>query len=504
VCNADLDWFDEQQWQNVLHNTRLFARAALFGRCAGIVFDPEDYGQPVFSYQAAKHRDTKSFGEYGARVRHCGEEWIRAVQEELPHARILDLWLTEAFITGDDRLLWSGALRPEEVRPKLPGYGYGLLSDFVNGMLAGAAPETRIIDGNEGAYYYESQAEYAGFRRFSQELLAPAYIDPDLREKYRTQVQPGSSYYDGYCYGEFRRTPAGHLTTREQARWLEHNVYWALKSTDEYVWEWAQSSNWWTGDLLPGYENAVRSACRKVKAGEPLGFDMSSVFDAMLQREAARRPVSRAPRLLGANPAALDGKAEGPLWDQMAALSAFEPMLDWNIPARTTAARVGYDDHALCVTVRCDEPDPGRMWLRAGTHDAPWIIWDDNVEILIASPGATFPVHQFILNAAGSTLDAVYAARDSRQDLSYGPDWEGRAYMGNDFWSATIVIPWAALGRQAPRPGDELPVNVTRYRSQGPEGEKSSWSPALRSEDVFPRFGKARVDPRSFGTLVMD
>ena len=503
VCNADLDWFDEEQWQAVLHNTRIFAKAALFGRCAGIVFDPEDYGHPVFSYRRAKHRQTKSFEEYEARLKHCGEEWIRAVQEELPNARILDLWYTGAFVSGDDRALWSGKMTPDQARAGLRGQGYGLVPAFMNGMLRGAAPTTVIVDGNEGAYYYESKEEFLGFARYSKELLARAYVAPDLQAKYQAQVQTGSSYYNGYCYGHFRHTPAPNLTDAEKAKWLEHNVYWALSTSDEYVWEWLERMDWWQNELEPGYEEAVRSARRKVDAGEPLGFEMAPIFEAMKQRARARQATAHATRIGGSAAApVIDGVLDDAVWQQAQPL-AFGHMLDCNDPAQATEARVRYDDQALYIAFKCIEPSPEKMHVGVAERDRPWIVWDDNVEAVVASPATDFPVYRFMVNAKGATWDAIY--KDDREpDSSYDPEWQAAARVGSDSWSAEMAIPWTALGMAPPQPGMQIRINLTRYRSQGRQCEKTSWSPATCWDNVFPRFDKARIEPGMFGVLTLD
>jgi len=499
VCNADLDWFDEEQWQAVLHNTRIFAKAALFGRCAGIVFDPENYGFPVFSYPDAKHHDTRTFEEYEARLEHCGEEWIRAVQGELPKARVLDLWYTGAFISGDDRALWSGRMTPREARAGLRYQGYGLVPAFMNGMLRGAAPTTVIVDGNEGAYYYESKEEFLGFVRFSKQLLPQAYVEADLRDKYHAQVQTGSSYYNGYCYGHFRHTPAPNLTDEEKAKWLEHNVYWALTTSDEYVWEWLEQMNWWQNELEPGYEEAVRSARRKAEAGEPLGFDMNSIFEAMKQRARAKLPTARVAKAGSMTVPSVDGLLDDPVWQQALPL-ALGPMLDCNDPAQATEARLCYDDRALYIAFRCSEPSPDKMYVSVTEHDQPWIVYDDNVEVVISAASGEFPVYKFMMNPKSATWDAIYR-NGGKPDSSYDPEWQNAASIGADSWTAEMAIPWKALRMVPPLPGTQISINLTRYRSQGRQCEKTSWSPAMCWDSVFPRFDKVRIDPGMFGAL---
>jgi hypothetical protein len=50
----------------------------------------------------------------------------------------------------------------------------------------------------------------------------------------------------------------------------------------------------------------------------------------------------------------------------------------------------------------------------------------------------------------------------------------------------------------------QIRINLTRYRSQGRQCEKTSWSPATCWDNVFPRFDKARIEPGMFGVLTLD
>ena len=71
---SDMDWFDDGHWDNILHNVRLLTRAAVAGRCAGLLFDPETYHRTVWNYypnplrrqRAARHAATKSYEAYFA------------------------------------------------------------------------------------------------------------------------------------------------------------------------------------------------------------------------------------------------------------------------------------------------------------------------------------------------------------------------------------------------------------------------------------------------------
>jgi hypothetical protein len=240
--SATIDWFDDRQWQNVLHNTRILARAALLGRCAGLWVDPEGYGANAWSYFDALGHDEKGFEEFAAQVSKRGEEWIRALQEELPAPRLLF-----AFLMPTTRLTYDLAWPLAKIREDIPRMRYALLPAFVNGLLRGADPNTVLVEGNEHAYYYRNQEEYENFARYVHELLPLAFINEDLRDKYARQVQIGSTVYSNFHFATHPRTLARHMTPEEQAKWEEHNLYWALKTADEYVWHYVEAPlNWWS------------------------------------------------------------------------------------------------------------------------------------------------------------------------------------------------------------------------------------------------------------------
>lgn len=233
--SATIDWFDDKQWQNVLHNTRILAKAALLGRCAGLWIDPEGYGANAWSYFDALGHEERSFEEFAAQVKRRGEEWIRALQEELPAPRLLF-----AFLVPTTRLTYDLAWPVAKIREDIPRMRYALLPAFVNGLLRGADRGTVLIEGNEHAYYYRSREEYETFVRYVHELLPLAFIDEDLRDKYARQVQVGSTVYSNFHIATHPRTLARHMTPQEQAQWEEHNLYWALKTADEYVWHYVE------------------------------------------------------------------------------------------------------------------------------------------------------------------------------------------------------------------------------------------------------------------------
>ncbi len=280
LAASNQDWFDDAQWTAIEHNTALVAKAAKLAKCVGICFDAEPYGQNPWSYRECAHKDTKSFDEYAAMARKRGAQFIQAVERELPAPQILTFFQLSLF--GE----LCKPMKPEDRMAKLAGEGYALLPAFLNGMLDAASPGVRIHDGNENAYYYSNEHSY--FDVYQLITQGGLYlIDPALWPKYRAQVQVAQALYiDQYFGMRTMKVLGNYMTPKEQPRWFEHNTYWALNTSDHYVWCYSERMNWWTNTTVPeGAEDAVRSARGKVAAGEPLGFDLRPIAEAAAKRE---------------------------------------------------------------------------------------------------------------------------------------------------------------------------------------------------------------------------
>lgn len=174
------DWFDDEWWATVLHNTRLLAEFAMEAGCEGILLDPEEYGchiwRPQVMLQDPLYRG-RSYEELMAKVRQRGREFVAAVNQEFPGARFLVLHAWESVLScvadDFDRLQdWGGRT---------------LTIAFFDGMLEGSDSETIIMDGIENGYYVEEAEDFAvkcdRVRRYGPLLSA---VPEQFRKKVRT------------------------------------------------------------------------------------------------------------------------------------------------------------------------------------------------------------------------------------------------------------------------------------------------------------------------------
>jgi hypothetical protein len=156
---------------------------------------------------------------------------------------------------------------------------YGLLPAFVDGWCDALLPGISIVDGNEFAYGYESEQEYAlTFTRLK--LQAPQFVSPENRAKFSAQFRIGHGFYlDGYSpapggkarYDFKEQSALNRLTTFTAA---------ALDAADGPVWIYGESAGWWPKtnrvtwpEKFLGIEAALRAA------KDPIGFATEHLRD---------------------------------------------------------------------------------------------------------------------------------------------------------------------------------------------------------------------------------
>ena len=215
-----MDWFNDVQWQIIMSNLKLMAKAAKVGQCKGVALDPEGYsGKSPWKYPG-EYKD-KSFEEMEAQVRKRGAQFIGVFQQEFPDMVLLTFFqLSEIGIAPND-----APGRQEELKKN----NYALLPAFLNGMLDAVAPNMHIVDGCENSYYNEDFKDYADDVELIKKRTL-AWISPENHEKYLSHVQAGMALYMDQVLG-LRESPQNYisyfLSPKEKLLWFEHNVYYA-------------------------------------------------------------------------------------------------------------------------------------------------------------------------------------------------------------------------------------------------------------------------------------
>jgi hypothetical protein len=252
---GDLDWFDDHA--AVLSNARLCARVAREGRCAGILFDVEEYQGGLFTYSKQRDAKAKTWDDYASQARRRGREVMEAFQEGFPDPTV---FLT--FGHSLPRTTSEGGKRP------LSECRYGLLAPFLDGMVEAARGKARIVDGFELSYGYKEPKAFDDAYRLMTEGVLPIVADP---EKYRRVVSAGFGLWMDHEWrtrGWDEADPSKNFLTPEA---FEASVRKALERSDEYVWIYTETPRWWSADGHPiKLPSAYEAAIRRARGAAPL------------------------------------------------------------------------------------------------------------------------------------------------------------------------------------------------------------------------------------------
>jgi len=296
---SQMEWFSDRDWEKVEVYLRYAANLAKKGNFRGILWDPEPYkpGRNPWKYDDQPENNIHSFYEYYNQVRKRGSQFIRVLQDEFPGLTILSLREFSDYQTGSP---FSQKIIPiediENAKNSLKGAWWGLHLPFTIGILDAIDENVTFIDGNEEAYYYTSALEYFKLRNDIHNHMR-ALLPNGLHHKFKSSYYIGHAVSTDYIAGNwvglnsfpYRLSAQGEmLTPAEKAKWFEHNLYYALIASDEYVWLYSEDLNWWTGEKVPvGFPEALERAREKVRKQAPLGFNIEDMLERA--RDAAER-----------------------------------------------------------------------------------------------------------------------------------------------------------------------------------------------------------------------
>ncbi len=221
---------------------------------------------------------------------------------------------------------------------------------------------------------------------------------------------------------------------------------------------------------------------------------------------------------------ALDGRADAAPWQAAPAATGFTIPHTLRRAEHVTEARLLWDEAHLYAALRCEQ-DTTRLTTGATGLNDERIWWDDNVQIMIDADRDRMTYHRLVVSAAGAVAFGR-AVNNLRTDSPFHCGHllhldrelvlldrcrcEVAVARDAQAWSATVAIPWAALGLDTP-PGPGAVMGVQFTRTVGAEDERSEWTATGRDRNTgaMPPYAMAHgcVQHHAvsrFGTLTLE
>lgn len=265
--SLDFDFFNDQKWSIIIHNARMVSKMLKAGRFKGVIFDNENYFEPSHAWQFdSTWYKGYSFEQVKTKCRERGKAFMKALQSEIsgPVSILSFFWFGDFWNNYDSNtsreILW------------LP---------FMDGILEAARTGDILVEGNEGAYWYQETTMFTDIYNEFRINRFNKYGGVDLQEKYKTQVQIGHGVYPSLYYDKFKRWPFTH-TPEEQDAWWKHQLYNSLLTSDQYVWIWSEKWDWWGNGgmpLTPNFTSILSEVKSNINNQEGLDFDIINHSD---------------------------------------------------------------------------------------------------------------------------------------------------------------------------------------------------------------------------------
>jgi hypothetical protein len=280
ATDGAFDWTVETDWQAALSNMRVIVRLAKAGGFKGIVFDVEPYGKSPWDYSTqpdppgGKRPD---FEAYAKLMNARGAAMMDMVEGEFPGLEIWCLFGLSANNATLEKL--RGGEDKGEVFAK---DSYGLWPAFFSGWIEASDEATRIIDGNESAYYYTSRKDFDVARGYIQKDFQDL-LEPQYREKYSRKIELGQAVYlDGIMASAESPRFIGYYLQSDEVRraMLRAHVMNAMQTSQSLVWVYAELPKWWDEAPDQAINDTIRAAKIDSLAGKPAPGDKPEIAAA--------------------------------------------------------------------------------------------------------------------------------------------------------------------------------------------------------------------------------
>lgn len=170
----------------------------------------------------------------------------------------------------------------------------------------------------------------------------------------------------------------------------------------------------------------------------------------------------------------LDGKAEEKAWVNIPEATGFYILGGEKFAlAKQTYFKAGWSDKALYLYIKCEEPEINKI--SAKLKDGEELYREESIELFFLPEGAPQYFH-LAVNPIGSRWNEI----DASGQPGVPWDWQAKAYIGEDFWSVEVMIPFSVFGKK-PDEGERWLVNIARNINTGPTSEHFTCWPPLKA-----------------------
>ena len=157
-------------------------------------------------------------------------------------------------------------------------------------------------------------------------------------------------------------------------------------------------------------------------------------------------------------------------------LTAFRENMGAKETRAKTGAALAFDERALYVLVRAQEPD---KWVaNPHEHDHGAIFGDDNIEIFLDTNRDRASYFHFGVNLAEAKYEGE-TVKGGKPDRSWDAEWTAKIVPREKGWTAEICLPYSSLGVAAPQDGAKWGIELCRTRRAAHPNEYQSLAPTL-------------------------
>ncbi len=195
--------------------------------------------------------------------------------------------------------------------------------------------------------------------------------------------------------------------------------------------------------------------------------------------EAARKAYLDSYRELNAYrvtaPLKIDGVFDEEDWKSADVMTGFisPPWVTSQTPPVQTFFRVVYEPENLYIAIDAMEPTPENIMAEKIPKDGPYSKIGNAVEIFLNYPDMAEEYYHYIINSAGSIIDARHGP--NKRDTSYDSEVEYAIKVLPDRWTLELRVPTAKIGMKC-FDGAAWRLNIARCRKAGEDTrELSSW-----------------------------